>query len=243
MKVLLVDDEALARSLLRNFCERIPSLEVIGECENGYDAVKMIDDKKPDLIFLDVQMPKLSGFEVLELLNQRPQVIFCTAFDEYAVKAFEEEAVDYLLKPFLFERFEKAVNRAIENSKIAASEVGSIGQQAVYPEDTSRIVIKDGEKINLIPFADVIYLEAYDDYVKIHTTQGRFVKKQTMSYYEKSLPSHLFIRIHRSYIIPINRIQRIENMEKGKYQVVLTTDIRLPISRSSFPHLKELLGW
>ncbi|MCT4560906.1 MAG: LytTR family DNA-binding domain-containing protein [Crocinitomicaceae bacterium] len=240
MKVILIDDEPLARKLLASFCAKIPSLEIVGECENGYEAVKMIEEKKPDLIFLDVQMPKLSGFEVLELLNDRPKVIFCTAFDEYAVKAFDENAIDYLLKPFLFDRFEQAIKKVETQEKTEKEE---LGQQAIYPDDTTRVVIKDGEKINILQFSDLIYFEAYDDYVKIYSKQGRFVKKQTMTYYEKSLPNKLFARIHRSYIISIDKIQRIEAVEKGKYQVVMPNDVRLPISRSAFPHLKERLGW
>ncbi|MBU2018531.1 MAG: response regulator [Bacteroidetes bacterium] len=242
MRVLLIDDEDLAKKLLRNFCDRHGSLEVIGECSNGYEAVKMIDTLQPDLIFLDVQMPKLSGFEVLELISHQPKIIFCTAFDEYAVKAFEQEAIDYLLKPFLFERFEKAVKRAFDLRQINEPELVQ-ARRAIYPEDTTRIVIKDGDKINIIPFAELSYIEAYDDYVKIFTDQGRFVKKQTMSYYETNLPENLFARIHRSHIIALNKIQRIENIDKGKYQVVLTNGVRLAVSRSAFPLLKERLGW
>lgn len=241
MKVVLVDDEPLARKVLRKYCEQIPEIEILGECENGFEAVKMIEEKSPDLIFLDVQMPKLNGFEVLELLVEPPKVIFSTAFDEYAVKAFDANAIDYLLKPFLFERFQQAYEKVkrLEVGKYALGE----RKQLIHPNEKQRIVIKEGEKINIIPLEDVVYIEAYDDYVKLHTTTTRFVKKQTMSYYEKTLPSDQFVRIHRSSIVSIDRLQGIEAIENGRYQVLLTTGVRLPISRSAYPDLKSRLGW
>ena len=241
MRVILIDDEPLARDIVRKYCSQIPEIEIVGECENGFDAVKMVEEQQPDLIFLDVQMPKLNGFEVLELLVNPPKVIFTTAFDEYAVKAFDANAQDYLLKPFLFERFEQAFEKVKQMS--GAEKIETSGQNYIHPDETQRIVIKDGEKINIIPIADLIYIEAYDDYVKLHTVDGRHIKKQTMSHYEKTLPSGLFVRIHRSSIIAIDRIQSIESIENGRYQVVLTNDVRLAISRSSFPELKQRLGW
>jgi len=242
MKVLLIDDEALARSILRNYCERIPTIEILGECENGFDAVKMIDEKKPDLIFLDVQMPKLNGFEVLELIQHTTtKVIFTTAFDEYAVKAFDADALDYLLKPFLFDRFEQALEKCMAAS--IPNERNLNTQAYNYPDERQRIVIKDGEHINIIPLQELIYIEAYDDYVKLYTNDGRYVKKQTMTHYEKTLPDNSFVRIHRSAIIAIDRIHKIENAEKGRYQVLLTNGVRLPISRNALPDLKSRLGW
>lgn len=241
MKVILIDDEPLARNILKKYCSQIPEIEIVGECENGFEAVKMIEELQPDLIFLDVQMPKLNGFEVLELLNFQPKIVFTTAFDEYAVKAFEANATDYLLKPFLFDRFEKAFEKVKNVPK--TSQLKSNEGLFVHPDEKQRIVIKDGEKITIIPLEDLIYLEAYDDYVKLYTQKERFVKKQTMAFYEKTLPSSQFVRIHRSSIIAIDRIQSIENMEQGRYQVVLTNQVRLPISRSAFPALKERLGW
>jgi two-component system LytT family response regulator len=240
MKVLLIDDEPLARNILKKYCDQIPEIEVIGECENGFQAVKMIEEEKPDLIFLDVQMPKLNGFEVLELLTNPPKVIFSTAFDEYAVKAFDANALDYLLKPFLFERFKQAVEKVKHQTP---KEVSDAGSKYANPDEKQRIVIKDGEKINIVPIHDLIYIEAYDDYVKLYTVDQRHIKKQTMSHYEKTLPTELFVRIHRSSIIAIDKIQGIETIENGRYQVLLTNGVRLPISRSSFPELKNRLGW
>jgi two-component system LytT family response regulator len=241
MKALLIDDEPLARSILRNYCKKISSVEILGECENGFEAVKMIDEIKPDLIFLDVQMPKLNGFEVLELTQHQPKVIFTTAFDEYAVKAFNANALDYLLKPFLFERFEQAVEKC--RSAVTPIKNKMNAQNYAHPDEAHRIVIKDGENINIIPLQELIYIEAYDDYVKLHTEDGRFVKKQTMSHYEKTLPISSFARIHRSSIIAIDRIQKIEKTEKERYQVLLTNGVRLPISRNALPELKSRLGW
>jgi two-component system LytT family response regulator len=241
MRVLIIDDEPLARRLLRTYCEKIEDIEILGECENGFDAVKVIDEQKPDLIFLDIQMPKLNGFEVLELIVHQPKVIFSTAFDEHAVHAFEVNALDYLLKPFLFDRFEQAYIKCKESL-----EVKGINQGMDLPKITdedARIVIKEGDKISILPLADVIHIEAYDDYVKIFTDDHRYVKKQTMSHYEKSLPGNLFFRVHRSHIIAINRIQAIENADKGKHQVLLTNGQRFPISRSAYPKLKTALGW
>ena len=241
MRVILIDDEPLARSILRNYCDRISVLEILGECENGFDAVKMIDEKQPDLIFLDVQMPKLNGFEVLELIQYEPKVIFTTAFDEYAVKAFDANAQDYLLKPFLFDRFEQAVEKC--GVKSTVNQFNLKEQMHSHPDENQRIVIKDGENITIIPLEELIYIDAYDDYVKLFTDKGRFVKKQTMMYYEKILPKKSFVRIHRSSIIAIDRIHKIENAERGRYQVLLTNGVRLPISRSALPDLKARLGW
>lgn len=241
MKALIIDDEPLARKLLNTYCERSGDIEVIGECENGFDAAKEIDEKKPDLIFLDIQMPKLNGFEVLEIIDHQPKVIFTTAFDEYAVKAFEVNALDYLLKPFLFDRFEEALGRCKES--LTPGDNVDLELPVAEEEEDARIVIKEGDKINIVPLNDVIHIEAYDDYVKIFTDEKRYVKKQTMSYYEKNLPETKFFRIHRSHIIAIKFIQTIEQADKGKHQVLLTNGERYPISRSAYPKLKKALGW
>lgn len=241
MKVILIDDEPLARNILKKYCSQIPEIEVLGECENGFEAVKMIEGKVPDLIFLDVQMPKLNGFEVLELLPEAPKVIFTTAFDEYAVKAFDANAMDYLLKPFLFERFNQAYEKV--KSQTGEKQTSFSENNIVHPDEKQRIVIKEGEKISIISMDELVYIEAYDDYVKLYTEGARYVKKQTMAFYEKTLPTSGFVRIHRSSIIAIDRIQSIETIENGRYQVLLTNGVRLPISRSSFPELKSRLGW
>jgi two-component system LytT family response regulator len=238
IKTIIVDDEPLARGLLLNYCKRQGNIEVIAQCQNGFEAVKEIDALQPDLIFLDVQMPKLSGFEVLELITHQPKVIFSTAFDQYAVKAFDANAVDYLLKPFMFDRFNQAVEKVmLDQVPIDATVISDFSN-----EEIQRIVIKEQGKIEIIELQQIIHIEAYDDYVKLHTDEGRFVKKQTMAHYEKTLGDD-FVRIHRSHIIAISRIDKILQVESSKYLVKLTNGVEVPISRSALPILKERLGW
>lgn len=241
MRTLIIDDESLSRSLIRKFCERSGQIEVIGECENGFEAVKAIDEMKPDLIFLDVQMPKLSGIEVLELIAHQPKVVFSTAFDQYAVEAFEKRAIDYLLKPYLYERFEKAIQNVMQTQSLGWAE----GLQEEWHKESKpqRLVIKDGDKINLIEHTEILHIDAYDDYVKVFTHEGRFLKKQTMAHLERTLPEDQFIRIHRSHIVSVDKIARVESVDKGKYQVVMKNEVRMPISRNAYPSLKERLGW
>lgn len=238
--VLIIDDEPLARSIVRNFLEEKTGYEIIGECANGYEGLKSIDALKPDLIFLDIQMPKINGFEMLELVDEPISVIFTTAFDEYALKAFETSAVDYLLKPFSEERFDQALTKWKNTQRIEpAKAFGNIQKQ---PDDHLRIVIKDGSSIKIIPIQDVMYLEAYDDYVKVHTAEKTHLKKKTLTYYEKTLDRRQFVRIHRSYILNLNELTGIEPFEKNSYRAVLKNGERIPISRTAYGPLKESLG-
>jgi two-component system LytT family response regulator len=240
IKVLIIDDEPLARSIVRSFLEDKKEYEVVGECSNGYEGLKSIDALKPDLVFLDIQMPKINGFEMLELVDDPISVIFTTAFDEYALKAFETSAVDYLLKPFSQERFDQALTKwkGLQPKDVSAS-FGEISKQ---PDDHLRIVIKDKNAIKIIPIQDVIYLEAYDDYVKVHTNEKTHLKKKTLTYYEKTLDQRQFVRIHRSYILNVNELTGIEPFEKNSYRAVLKNGERIPISRSAYGPLKESLG-
>lgn len=239
-KVLIIDDEPLARSIVRAFLEEKTGYEIIGECANGYEGLKSIDALKPDLIFLDIQMPKINGFEMLELVDEPISVIFTTAFDEYAFKAFETSAVDYLLKPFSEERFDQALTKWKNTQRIEpAKAFGDIQKQ---PDDHLRIVIKDGSSIKIIPIQDVMYLEAYDDYVKVHTAEKKHLKKKTLTYYEKTLDRRQFVRIHRSYILNLNELTGIEPFEKNSYRAVLKNGERIPISRTAYGPLKESLG-
>jgi len=240
IKVLIIDDEPLARSIVRSFLETKDDFEIIGECSNGYEGLKSIDALKPDLIFLDIQMPKINGFEMLELVDEPISVIFTTAFDEYALKAFETSAVDYLLKPFSEERFDQALEKWKGTQKKELSK--SIGEISKQPDDQLRIVIKDGSSIKIIPIQDVIYLEAYDDYVKVHTSEKTYLKKKTLTYYEKTLDQRQFVRIHRSYLLNLNELTGIEPFEKNSYRAVLKNDERIPISRKAYGPLKESLG-
>lgn len=240
IKVLIIDDEPLARSIVRSFLEEKPEYEIIGECSNGYEGLKSITSLKPDLVFLDIQMPKINGFEMLELVDDPISVIFTTAFDEYALKAFETSAVDYLLKPFSEERFNQALTKWKNTKKTESTKVFS--EISKQPDDHLRIVIKDGSSIKIIPIQDVIYLEAYDDYVKVHTSEKTFLKKKTLTYYEKTLDRRQFVRIHRSYVLNVNELTGIEPFEKNSYRAVLKNDERIPISRTAYGPLKESLG-
>lgn len=240
-KVIIIDDEPLARSVVENYLKAHPEFEIVAQCENGFEGVKAIEQHAPDLIFLDIQMPKINGFEMLELLENPPSVIFTTAFDEYALKAFETAAVDYLLKPFSKERFHQAINRWTPKEK--ESKGSSLNETAnKQPDEHQRIVIKDGAKIKILPTSSVTCLEAYGDYVKIYADGQKYLKKKTLSYFEKSLDDKEFIRIHRSYILNINALTGIEPFEKNTYRAVLTDKQRIPISRSAYAPLKTLLG-
>lgn len=241
MKAIIVEDERLARELLRKFLESIPDIEIIAECQNGFDAVKIINAEKPDLIFLDIQMPKLNGFEMLELLDYQPLVIFTTAYNQYAIKAFEVNAVDYLLKPFSEERLSDAVEKA--RLKLKDKKAFTIPQ---LPSTTDggflkRIVVKDGSSIFVIDVDNIRYFEAQDDYVLIHTADKKYLKQKTMKFYEDNLNPHDFIRIHRSYICPIREIKQIELLEKETYQIKLTDKKVLPVSKTGYEKLKQVL--
>lgn len=239
IKVVLIDDEPLARAIVRKFLEEKPEFEIVGEANDGFEALKLIQTEQPDLLFLDIQMPKINGFEMLELMTESPSVIFTTAFDEYAIKAFEVNAIDYLLKPFSEERFHTAIEKW-KNSKTTKKDIANI--QYFNKEDQNRIVVKDGSEIKIIPVSTVQYIEAYDDYVKIFTEKGYTLKKQTMNYFENALSKEHFIRIHRSYILNINELTKIESFEKNSYLAILKSGARIPISRNAYSDLKSRLG-
>lgn len=242
---IIIDDETLARELIKKFLAHQKSIDVISECSNGFDAIKKINELKPDIIFLDIQMPKINGFEMLELLENPPIIIFTTAYDQYALKAFEVNAVDYLLKPFSLERFNEAVDKALhslENKSVNETKIKKLVQAAEQSNDyLERIVVKDGQNISIIPLDEVMFIEAQDDYVMIYTVQKKFLKQKTMKYFEEHLNPKEFIRIHRSYIISIKEIKKIELLEKESYQVVLEDKKALPLSRTGYNKLKEIL--
>ncbi len=242
-KVIIIDDEPLARQLVRAFLQSYKEIEVVAECGDGFEGFKNIQELNPDLIFLDVQMPKLNGFEMLELLDKTPSVIFTTAFDEYAMKAFESHAVDYLLKPISKERFDKAVQKWLQLS--AGKEQQSFeGLQAnVYEGYQHRIVVKDNGLIRIIPAQDIYYIEANDDYVQIVTKDGSFLKKSTLSHIEQSFDPQQFIRVHRSYLIPITQLVRIEPYEKESHIALLQCGAKVMVSKTGMAKLKSTLGW
>ena len=243
IKALIVEDEELARSILREYLKSFPEIEVAGEYADGFSALRAIREQKPDMVFLDVQMPKLTGFEMLELLDDAPVIIFTTAFDQYAIKAFEINAVDYLLKPFPEERFREAVGKAVKRLRGKGQPV--IEKLKTHLDKSvgviSRVVVRSGGEIRVIPVEQIIYIEALDDYVMIYTETGRFIKQKTMRYFDNHLPGDEFVRVHRSYIVNSGRIVKIEPYGKSSWIVVLKGSFRVPVSRSGYTLLKEVL--
>ena len=241
MKAIIIDDEPLARSLVKEYLQAYKNIELVEECNDGFEGVKAIQQYNPDVIFLDIQMPKINGFEMLELIDNPPHVIFTTAFEEYAVKAFETYALDYLLKPFSKDRFDKCIQKLLQQKNSLKTEA-LLETAAQSPVQNNRIVVKDGVKIKIIPVGQVQYLEAADDYVKIHVNEGSFLKKKTMQYFEQLLQPHHFVRVHRSFIINTQLITRIDPYEKESHLVLLTSGAKLPVSKAGYLKLKEMLG-
>lgn len=244
MKVIIIDDEPLARSIVKEYLQKHPDLEVVQECNDGFEGLKAIQQHQPDLVFLDIQMPKINGFEMLELIEQPPSIIFATAFDEYAIKAFEAHAIDYLLKPFNQERFDKAIAKWKEKnqSSLEKNTQELLETAAQSPTQSNRIVVKNGSKIKIIPVHDVLYLEAADDYVKVHTPEGYFLKNKTMNHFEQALDGQQFVRSHRSYIVNVQQITRIDPYEKDNHVAILRSGLKVPVSRSGYVKLRAVLG-
>ena len=247
IRAVIVDDEDLARLIIREFLTSSPDVEIVAECSNGFEAVKAIGELKPDLVFLDVQMPKLDGFEVLELIDHRPAVIFTTAYDAYAMKAFDAHAVDYLLKPFSADRFATALERARERMRAKTPEpaVPAAAELAVAargPDQfAERVVVKDGAKVTIIPVDKLDYVEAQDDYVALHSQKKSYLKQQTISSMEAALDPKQFVRIHRSCIVNIERISKIEPYTKDSRIAILHDGTQLPVSRAGYARLSALL--
>jgi two-component system, LytTR family, response regulator len=243
IRTVVVDDEEPARLLLREFLSAHEEIEILAECANGFDAVKAITESKPDLVILDIQMPKLNGFEVLELVDRPPAVIFATAHNQYAVKAFEIHAVDYILKPFSKDR----LNEAIEHAKERMKKTKNIPLQALAsaagmkPSPIERILVKDGSKVHVIPVDKIDYIEAEDDYVAIRSDGKSHLKPERMTELEKELDSAKFVRVHRSYILNIERIARIELYAKDSRVAILKDGTKIMISRAGYEKLKGLL--
>jgi two-component system LytT family response regulator len=243
IKAILIDDEPLARDIIKYYLADYPEIEVIAECSDGFEGLKAISLLKPDLIFLDIQMPKISGFEMLELVENPPVVIFTTAFDEFAIKAFEVNAVDYLLKPVEKERFTQAIKKVfLKAGKEASNAEDLIKVQTLNPVQSNRVVVKVDRSIKIIPTSDIHYIEADDDQVKLSTAEGAFYKNKTMGYFEQSLDPLQFIRVHRSYIINLSQVTKIELKEKENYVVLLKSGLWLPVSKSGYMKLKGALG-
>lgn len=242
IKALLIDDEALARDVVKHYLNDYPEVQVVAECSDGFEGIKAIAQHQPDFIFLDIQMPKISGFEMLELVDKHPAVIFTTAFDEYAIRAFEVNAVDYLLKPIEKARFDQAMQKLPAKLAKGAEQQEWLESTSLAPVQHGRVVVKNAGVIKIIPVNDIHYLEADDDYVKLSTTEGIFQKNKTMSFFEQTLDPAQFIRIHRSYIINLAEVTKIELKEKDSYVVLLKSGIWLPVSRTGYIKLKASLA-
>jgi two-component system LytT family response regulator len=248
LRVVIVDDEPLARAIVREFLGKHPDVEVVGECGNGFEAVKVVTELAPDLLFLDVQMPKLSGFEVLELIGREVPVVFTTAFDQYALRAFEVHAVDYLLKPFSEDRFAEALSRARERVQAKAQgnpeplDVAALAADA-RPKQAplERVLIRDGAQVHVIPVDRIDYVEAQDDYVCFKAEGKQHLKDQTLAAVETSLDPNRFVRIHRSYLLNIDRLARVELYAKDSRVAILQDGRRLPVSRAGYARLSKLL--
>lgn len=243
IKAIIIDDEQPAREIIKHYLGAHDNITVIGEFSDGFAGIKGINELKPDLVFLDIQMPKLTGFEMLELLEATPYIIFTTAYDQYAIKAFEMNAVDYLLKPYSQERFNQALVKA--NERMAKAEKSTIKKLTEHlaenQETLDRVVVKTGNKIKVIPEETILYIESQDDYVMIYTSEGKYLKQQTMKYFEQHLDPRHFIRIHRSYIANIDTIKQLELYEKNSYLAVLSNGAKLKVSDSGYKLLKSMM--
>lgn len=245
MRTLIVDDEHLARMVLREYLAAHPDVEIVGECANGFEAVKAIAELDPELVFLDIQMPKLDGFEVVELAGAGPHYVFATAYDQFALRAFEVHAVDYLLKPFSRERLAAALAQVRLRAPAAggAARVRAVVREAAARQQPlARILIRDGGRVHVVGAAGIDYIEAQDDYVAIHASGRRYLKHQSLSELEAQLDAALFVRIHRSTIVNVGAIERIEAVSKDNHCAVLKDGTRLPISRSGYQKVRERFG-
>ena len=246
IKVLIIDDEAPARELIRHYLQAYSQISIVGEADNGFEGMKLIRELNPALIFLDVQMPKLSGFEMLELMDNPPGIIFSTAFDHYALKAFDMQAVDYLLKPYSRERFDAAIQKAlvsIQSNATAVPEWQSFKNSLTAPTGMlTRVAVKDRQQIHIIPVPDIDYIESSGDYVKLYTGSQAFLKEKTMKYFEENLAPQEFIRIHRSYIVNVREVAKIEIYEKDSYRVQLKNGTQLKASSQGYKALKATVN-
>lgn len=247
IRILIIDDETPAREIIKHYLKEVDSVEVVAECADGFTGLKSISELKPDLVFLDIQMPRLTGIEMLEVLTEKPEIIFTTAFDQFALRAFELNAVDYLMKPFPKRRFLIAVEKAISKirsgmgNKEEASQL--LSKKPDLPSPVNRIVVRKANSINIIPVDQIRYVEAQDDYVMIYHAEGKALKQQTMKFYEENLPKESFFRIHRSYIVRIEEIKRIEPYAKDNHIAILHSGDKLPVSRAGYKHLKDELNF
>lgn len=247
IKIVVIDDEAPARDIIKHYLGEVEGVEVVAECSDGFSGLKTISQLKPDLVFLDIQMPRLTGIELVEVMTEKPEIIFITAYDQYAIRAFELNAADYIMKPFQKRRFLEAVKKATDKiraglaRKEPASEILAKRPESAQP--LNRFVVRKGNGISLIPVEDIKFLEAQDDYVMIHHREGRAMKQQTMKYFEDNLSARDFVRVHRSYIVNVTEIKRIEPYGKDSHVAILNSGDKIPVSRSGYQQLKDGLGF
>lgn len=243
IKTLIIDDEPLAAGIVQEYLVSFPQFQVLEICHDGFQGLKAIQQHQPDLIFLDVQMPKITGFELLELLDEPPAVIFTTAFDQYALKAFDAKALDYLLKPFSESRFQQAIDRFSHQFNLGNQKESEEEREfQLLAEKSNRLVVRVKNDIKIIPVQEVSYFEAEDDYISIHTREGKFLKKMTMKHLEESLDPGKFARVHRSFMINLNEISGIEPYERDSYLVKLRMGEKLPVSKTGYARLRQVLG-
>jgi two-component system LytT family response regulator len=246
ISVLIIDDEQLARDLLKSYLSKDTRLEVIGECSNGFEGVLSIQELKPDLVFLDIQMPKITGFEMLELLQDPPVIIFSTAYEEFAIRAFEANAIDYLLKPYPLERVQSAIEKALKRIQTGTGNKAELENLSHSQDENggllTRIVVKSGSKIKIIPVETIEYLESEDDFVMIYCKEGHFLKQKTMKYFEMHLDPNKFIRIHRSCMVNSAQIAEIQQYGKESWILLTKQGAKLKISKSGYLALKQFLA-
>lgn len=244
---IIIEDEQPARELVKSYLKSFPDIQLLGEFSDGFSGIKGINELHPDLVFLDIQMPKITGFEMLEILDFMPNIIFTTAYDQFAIKAFEMNAIDYLLKPFSKERFSQAIEKAVDriskkqDTKENLKELKKHIQNST--ETLERVVVKTGSKIKVIPVEDIVWLESQDDYVMIYTSSGKYLKQETMKHFEEHLDSGKFIRVHRSYIVRLDAIVQLELYEKGSYLAVLNTGAKVKVSDTGYKNLKSKMNF
>jgi len=247
IRTIIIDDEQPARDLLLHYLSKFPEFDLVAEASDGFKGIQVIQEYKPEVVFLDIQMPKLTGFEMLELIDPKPLIVFSTAYDQFAIKAFEMNAVDYLLKPYSRDRFSQAIEKI--KDKLQKNESSNEQSQKLLQtidestELINRVAVRTAQKIQVIPVKDIHYLEAADDYVMIHTADGRYLKEKTMKYFENHLDHHQFVRIHRSYILNMTEMNKIERYEKDSHVVVLKNNDQLKVSASGYKLLRERLGF
>ena len=242
IRTIIIDDEPLAAGIVQEYLSDFVQFQVLEVCQDGFQGMKAIQQHKPDLIFLDVQMPKITGFEMLELLDEPPAVIFTTAFDQYALKAFDAKAMDYLLKPFSQARFKQAIDRFLDSFGNEHKAEATDSERNLLAEKSNRLVVRVKNDIKIIPVQEVNFFEAEDDYVTIHTSGGKYLKKMTMKTLEESLDAGKFARVHRSFIINLNGITGIEPYERDAYLVKLRGGERIPVSKTGYARLRQVLG-